>query len=84
MGTNLVCWSPSGYLSSHQYLLLDLSPFSYLSLTTMMVAVIIHLNTIVQASVFGEEHVSKTLSFMNTLDTFTRFYISKLLDSVLS
>jgi hypothetical protein len=29
MGPNLVC-SPSGYLSSHQHLLLDLSLFSYL------------------------------------------------------
>jgi hypothetical protein len=45
---------------------------------------IIHLDTSVQVShllpVFGEEHVSKTLLFMDTLDTFTRFYFNKYAD----
>ncbi|KAF8220424.1 hypothetical protein L208DRAFT_1333809 [Tricholoma matsutake] len=45
---------------------------------------IIHLDTIVRAShllpVFSEEHVYKTLSFTDTLDTFTRFYINKYAD----
>jgi hypothetical protein len=45
------------------------------------VVFIIYLNTIVRAShllpVFGEECVSKTLSFTDTLDTFTRFYVNK-------
>jgi hypothetical protein len=48
------------------------------------VVFIIHLDTIVQAShllpVFGEECVSKTLSFTDTLDTFTRFYVNKYAD----
>ena len=42
---------------------------------------IIHLDTVIQAShllpVFGEEHISKTLSFTDTFDTFTRFYVNK-------
>jgi hypothetical protein len=42
---------------------------------------IIHLNTIIQAShlipVFGFQCVSKTLSFTDTLDKFTSFYINK-------
>ena len=45
---------------------------------------IIHLDTIVQAShllpVFGSEHVSKTLSFTDTLNTFNRFYVDKYID----
>jgi hypothetical protein len=45
---------------------------------------IIHLDTIVRAShllpVFGEERVSMTLSFTDTLDTFTRFYVNKYAD----
>lgn len=45
---------------------------------------IIHLDTIVRAShllpVFGQEHVSKTLLFTDTLDTFTRFYVNKYID----
>jgi hypothetical protein len=48
------------------------------------VVFIIHLGTVVQAShllpVFGEECVSKTLSFTDTLDTFTRFYVNKYAD----
>src|SRR6266571_4577428 len=40
---------------------------------------IIHLDTIVRAShflpVFGSEHVSKTLSFTDTLNTFNRSYV---------
>lgn len=47
-------------------------------------ASIIHLDTIVRAShllpVFGEGHVSRTLAFTNTLDTFARFYINKYID----
>ena len=45
---------------------------------------IIHLDTIVRAShllpVFGQGCVSKTLSFTNTLDAFTRFYVNKYVD----
>ena len=45
---------------------------------------IIHLDTIVRAShllpVFGQGHVSRTLSFTDTLDTFTRFYVNKYID----
>lgn len=45
---------------------------------------IIHLDTIVRAShllpVFGQERVSRTLSFTDTLDTFTRFYVNKYID----
>jgi hypothetical protein len=45
---------------------------------------IIHLDTIVCAAhllpVFGQEPISKTLSFTDTLDTFTRFYINKFVD----
>jgi hypothetical protein len=45
---------------------------------------IIHLDTIVRAShllpVFGEERVSRTLSFTDTLDTLTRFYVNKYAD----
>ena len=45
---------------------------------------IIHLDTIVRAShllpVFGEGHVSRTLQFTDTLDTFTRFYVNKYID----
>jgi hypothetical protein len=48
------------------------------------VVFIIHLNTIVRESyllpVFGKECVSKTLSFMDTLYTFTRFYVNKYAD----
>jgi hypothetical protein len=45
---------------------------------------IIHLDTVVRAShllpVFGEGHVSRTLLFTDTLDTFTRFYVNKYAD----
>lgn len=45
---------------------------------------IIHLDTIVRAThllpIFGSEHVSKTLSFTDTLDTFPRFYVNKYAD----
>ena len=44
---------------------------------------IIHLDTVVQAAylpIFGPEHVSKTLSFTDTLDTFPRFYVNKHID----
>jgi len=45
---------------------------------------IIHLNTVIQAShllpVFSEEHISKTLSFTDTFNTFTRFYVNKYAD----
>ena len=48
------------------------------------VVAIIHLDAVVRAShllpVFGEGRVSKTLSFTDTLDTFTRFYINKYAD----
>jgi hypothetical protein len=51
---------------------------------TMVNVFIIHLDTIVQTShllpVFGEERVSKTLSFTDTLDTFSGFYINKYAD----
>jgi hypothetical protein len=49
------------------------------SLTT-----ILHLDTIVRAAhllpVFGREHVSRTLSCTDTLDTFTSFYVNKYVD----
>ena len=42
---------------------------------------IIHLNMIIRAShlipVFGPQHVSKTLSFTDTLDAFFSFYVNK-------
>jgi hypothetical protein len=41
---------------------------------------IIHLDSIVHAAhlpVFGPERVSTTLSFTDTLDRFTRFYVNK-------
>jgi hypothetical protein len=45
---------------------------------------IIHLNTIVRAAqllpVFGHEFVSRTLSFSDTLDEFTSFYVNKYVD----
>jgi len=45
---------------------------------------IIHLDTILRAAhllpVFGSEHVSWTLSFTDTLDTFSSFYINKYVD----
>jgi hypothetical protein len=45
---------------------------------------IIPLDTIIRAShllpVFGEERVLKTLSFTDTLDLFTRFYVNKYAD----
>ena len=45
---------------------------------------IIHLDTIIRAShllpVFGPEHVSRTLSFTDTLNTFDRFYVNKYID----
>ena len=45
---------------------------------------IIHLDTIVRAShllpVFGPEHVSKTLLFTDTLNTFNKFYVNKYID----
>jgi hypothetical protein len=47
-------------------------------------ASIIHLDTIFRAShllpVFGRGHVSRSLSFSDTLDTFTRFYVNKYID----
>ena len=45
---------------------------------------IIHLDMVVRAShlipVFGPEHVSKTLSFTDTLDAFSSFYVNKYVD----
>ena len=45
---------------------------------------IIDLDTIIRAShllpVFGQERVSRTLQFTDTLDTFTRFYVNKYID----
>jgi hypothetical protein len=45
---------------------------------------IIHLDSIVRAAhllpVFGPDPVSTTLSFTDTLDTFTRFYVNKFVD----
>ncbi|KAF8232664.1 hypothetical protein L208DRAFT_1271046 [Tricholoma matsutake] len=45
---------------------------------------IIHLDTVVCAAhllqAFGPEYVSRTLSFMDMLDTFTRFYVNKFPD----
>ena len=45
---------------------------------------IIHLDTVVRAAhllpVFGPEYVSRTLSFTDTLDTFTEFYVNKFAD----
>jgi len=47
-------------------------------------ASIIHLDAIVRAShlipVFGPRHVSRTLSFTDTLDKFTSFYVNKYID----
>lgn len=47
-------------------------------------ASIIHLDTVVRAAhllpIFGPEHVSKALSFTDTLDTFRRFYVNKYAD----
>jgi len=47
-------------------------------------ASVIHLDTVVRAShllpVFGQEYVSKTISFTDTLDTFTTFYVNKYID----
>jgi len=45
---------------------------------------IIHLNSVVCAAhllpVFGQEFVPTTLSLIDTLDTFTRFYVNKFVD----
>lgn len=45
---------------------------------------IIHLDTVIRAAhllpVFGHDHVPQTLSFPDTLDTFTRFYVNKYAD----
>jgi hypothetical protein len=45
---------------------------------------IIHLDTIIQAAhllpVFGHDYISWTLSFIDTLNTFTRFYVNKYVD----
>jgi hypothetical protein len=45
---------------------------------------ILHLDTIVRAAhlipVFGREHVSPTLSFTDTLNTFTKFYVNRFVD----
>ena len=45
---------------------------------------IIHLDAVVRAShlipVFGQGHVSRTLQFTDTLNTFTRFYVNKYVD----
>jgi hypothetical protein len=45
---------------------------------------IIHLDSVVRAAhllpVFGSRPVSPTLSFTDTLDTFTRFYVNKFVD----
>jgi hypothetical protein len=45
---------------------------------------IIHLDSVVRAAhllpVFGPERVSTTLSFTDTLDTFTRFYVNRFVD----
>jgi len=45
---------------------------------------IIHLNTVVRTAhlllVFGSEHVPKSLSCTDTLDTFTNFYVNKFAD----
>ena len=45
---------------------------------------ILHLDTIVRAAhllpVFGRQTVSRTLSFTDTLDTFTTFYVNKYAD----
>ena len=45
---------------------------------------IVHLDTIVRAAhlipVFGRERVSPTLSFSDTLDSFTKFYVNKFAD----
>jgi len=45
---------------------------------------IIHLDSVVRAAhllpVFGPEHVSRTLSFTDTLDKFMRFYVNKFVD----
>ena len=45
---------------------------------------ILHLDTIVHAAhllpIFGREYVSPALSFSDTLDSFTRFYVNKYAD----
>jgi hypothetical protein len=45
---------------------------------------IIHLDTVVRAChlipVFGAQHVSRALSFTDTLDIFTHFYVNKYID----
>ena len=45
---------------------------------------IIHLDTIIRAAhllpVFGHDYVSQTLSFTDTLNKFTRFYVNKYAD----
>jgi hypothetical protein len=45
---------------------------------------IIHLNAIIQAAhllpVFGHDYILQTLSFTDTLNTFTRFYVNKYAD----
>jgi hypothetical protein len=47
-------------------------------------ASIVHLDTILRAAhllpVFGSEHVSRTLSFTDTLDAFSSFYVNKYAD----
>lgn len=47
-------------------------------------ASIIHINTIIRAShllpIFGQNFVSKTISFTDTLDTFASFYVNKYID----
>ncbi|KAF8528622.1 hypothetical protein JB92DRAFT_3081421 [Gautieria morchelliformis] len=49
-----------------------------------LVTSIVHLDTIVRAAhllpVFGHEYVSRTLSFSDTLDEFTSFYVNKYAD----
>ncbi|KAF8462345.1 hypothetical protein JB92DRAFT_3136774 [Gautieria morchelliformis] len=51
---------------------------------TLRVTSIVHLDTIVRAAhllpVFGHEYVSRTLSFSDTLDEFTSFYVNKYAD----
>ena len=45
---------------------------------------IVHLDTIVRAChlipIFGPQHISRALSFTDTLDTFTHFYVNKYVD----
>jgi hypothetical protein len=49
-----------------------------------ILATIIHLDTIVRAAhllpIFGSERVSRALSFTDTLDKFTSFYVNKYVD----